>query len=625
MVYVLIVIVLEEENQNMFIKRCLSLVLSSITLSLLSSNLALAADDCVTCHTDVTPGIVSQHESGKMAAEGVGCATCHGSKHKTNDDYQNAKMPTPETCATCHPDQVEQHQAGKHQLAWIAMQTTPGYHNQLGAITEEGYKGCSGCHKIGVKGLKLEGTMLDTKVVGDGGKEIANYRYGNAQCDACHTRHSFKKAEAQDPRACAGCHMGFDHPQWEMYMSSKHGLIWDFDGNQNDGRAPTCQTCHMADGNHAVVTPWGFLGLRVPSEHNVRALIDVAPSLTDPLTQLADTLAALGFTGNYIDLDDDPAWVFDRAIILQAAGILDATLQPTQRFINVIVHGQAARGTKDFNAIRKSMKEACTKCHAKDFVDGHFKASDEIIKASDQEFSKAIQAVQGLYKDGVLQKPENWEYAPDVLQFYDNKTSLEQELYLIFMEYRQRAFQGAFHNSPDYMHWYGWAPLKASVNNILEEVARKRAETSLQLLKNLIVVNMADGVGSWGGDNSVTFQPNVNGLEVNGVLTATDVGPVGTLVGKAAGLVAVAAVKNGTFEGLYMLKDTTGELVAWDGKFSTLAPLANITLGASQPVEILKGQMTIGGESVSGAVNIYLGLIVEDKLMYFPRTIDVNI
>ena len=612
----------------MFVKRYLSLVLSGIFLNVLSSSMALAADDCITCHTEVTPGVVSQHEISKHASsENVTCSSCHGSSHKTKDDYKKAKMPTPETCGVCHSDKVEQLQAGKHQLAWIAMKTQAAYHGQPGAITEEGYRGCSGCHKIGVKGLKFEGTMLDTEVVGDGGKEIAKYRYGNAQCDACHTRHSFKKAEAQDPRACSNCHMGFDHPQWEMYMSSKHGVIWDFDGNKNDGtgRAPTCQTCHMAEGNHAVVTPWGFLGLRVPSEHNVRALTEVAPPLAGPLNQLADTLAALGFTGNYIDLDDDPGWVFDRAIILQAAGILDASLQPTQRFIDIVKLGQAARGTVSFNSIRESMKEACNKCHAKDFVDGHFVASDTIIKESDHEFAKAIQAVQGLYKDGILEKPEGWEYGPDLLQFYDAKTSVEQELYLIMLEYRQRAFQGAFHDSKDYMHWYGWAPLKASVNNILEDVKRMRAEASLHLLKNVIVVNMANGVGTWGGDNSITFQPSVNGLKVKGVLTATDVGPVGTLVGKAAKLVAIAAVKNGTQDGLYLLKNTNGELVAWDGKFGTLAPLADITLAAKQPVEILKGQMAIDGKSVSGAVNIYLGLIVEGKLMYFPRTIDINI
>jgi len=44
------------------------------------------------------------------------------------------------------------------------------------------------------------------------------------------------------------------------------------------------------------------------------------------------------------------------------------------------------------------------------------------------------------------------------------------------LEYRQRTFQGAFHISNDYMHWYGWAPLNTAVNNILQEAERMRAE-----------------------------------------------------------------------------------------------------------------------------------------------------
>jgi len=122
------------------------------------------------------------------------------------------------------------------------------------------------------------------------------------------------------------------------------------------------------------------------------------------------------------------------------------------------------------------MKANCNKCHSKGFVDLHMKSSDEILKAADHEFAKAIAAVQGLYKDGILEVPEGWKYAPDLLQYYDAKTMIEQELYLIMLEYRQRTFQGAFHASNDYMHWYGWAPLKTAVNTILEEEKRLRAE-----------------------------------------------------------------------------------------------------------------------------------------------------
>ena len=202
------------------------------------------------------------------------------------------------------------------------------------------------------------------------------------------------------------------------------------------------------------------------------ALIDVATALKEPLTKLAAALPS----GNYVDLDDDPQWTFDRALILQAAGVLDENLQPTERFVEIVVQGRAARGPEEFNMLRTQIKGVCNECHAKDYVSNHFKASDEIIKASDHVFAKAIAAVQGLYKDGILKKPEGWKYAPDLLQYYDARTSIEQELYLIMLEYRQRTFQGAFHVSNDYMHWYGWAPLNTAVNNILQEAERMRAE-----------------------------------------------------------------------------------------------------------------------------------------------------
>ncbi|MDM8559914.1 multiheme c-type cytochrome [Candidatus Parabeggiatoa sp. HSG14] len=474
----------------MFIKRGLSLALVSIFLYMLS-NSALAAskeaeaakkkelnNECVGCHINVNPGIVRQFLDSPMSnppekVDAVVCTDCHGEDHETADDYKNAEMPTPETCGECHEDQVDQLREGKHNLAWFAMKSQIAWHGQPGSISQEGYRGCSGCHKIGQKGLKGIMQGVTGEIEHDDGEEQENYRYGNVQCDACHTRHTFNKSEAQDPRACSNCHMGFDHPQWEMYMSNKHGVIWDIEGNKNvRGRAPTCQYCHMSEGNHAVKTSWGFLGLRIPTKHNVLALAEQNPSLKEPLEKLAKLLPE----GNYIDVDDDPEWVLDRALIFQAAGILDANLQPTERFIEIVVQGKAAHAPDDFNENRVIMKETCNECHSKHFVDVHFKASDEIIKAADHEFAKAIKTVQGLYKDGILRTPPEWKYAPDLLQYYDAKTKVEQELYLILLEYRQRAFQGAFHGSNDYMHWYGWAPLKTAVATILEESRKMRAE-----------------------------------------------------------------------------------------------------------------------------------------------------
>lgn len=438
--------------------------------------------ECIGCHINVTPGIVKQYLGSPMAntekdEENVACTDCHGDQHLAMDDFAKAQMPTAETCGECHKKQLRQLRAGKHNLAWFGMKSQIAWHGQPGSITREGYRGCSGCHKIGQKGLEGVRQGNEGAPEYDGGREQQHYRYGNVQCDACHTRHSFRKEEARDPRACSNCHMGFDHPQWEMYMSAKHGIIWDIEGNQNtDGRAPTCQFCHMTKGDHEVRTPWGFLGLRIPTKENVLALIEVAPSLEENLRSLAAALPS----GHYDGVDDDPQWTLDRALILQAAGILDAGLQPTERFVEIVVQGQAARGPEEFNALRAEMKHNCNTCHSAKYVDAHFNAADEIIKAADHEFAKAIKAVQGLYADGILEKPEGWEFAPDLLQYYDARSEVEQELYLIMLEYRQRAFQGAFHASNDYMHWYGWAPLKTAVSNILEGSKQLRAEHEAQ-------------------------------------------------------------------------------------------------------------------------------------------------
>jgi hydroxylamine dehydrogenase len=386
---------------------------------LFAGSSAQAEVDCVACHEKATPGIVQQHLSGVMGQSGVTCGDCHGYDHKTGEDAKLAKMPTPKTCASCHPDQVEQFQKGKHQLAWIAGSSMPMWGHQPDAVVGTGYKGCSGCHKIGAKS----------------DAEAAKFRYGNAQCDSCHTRHTFSKAEARDPRACQTCHMGFDHPQWEMWSASKHGSIWQIEGKDSK-RAPTCQTCHMKDGGHGVITSWGFLAVRLP--------------------------------------EDDPDWMNDRVTILQALGVLDLKGKPTPR-LDLVKAGKIARLTKEaFQAERQKMLKICNDCHSPSFSKQQLDAGDEIVREIDKIMAEAIRIVQDLYKDGVLKMPAGWSFGPDLLQFYEAKSSIEQELYVMFMEYRMRAFQGAFHFNPDYMHWYGWAPLKESLQRIKDEAVSLR-------------------------------------------------------------------------------------------------------------------------------------------------------
>ncbi len=386
---------------------------------------------CVECHKTVTPNIVSDWQLSKHAQNSIDCSVCHGSGHTSKDDVSKVKIPTPDTCKMCHSQQVEQFSKGKHAFAWAAMKAMPTFHWQP-MVTTEGMKGCGGCHKVG---LKTPEEIKQLKEEGGG--------FGVASCDACHTRHTFSTVEARQPQACQTCHMGFDHPQWEMYSASKHGVRYLLKQNgtlPEKTAAPTCQTCHMQGGNHEVRTAWGFLAVRLP-------------------------------------MPEDKQWAADRATILKGLGVLDPDGNPTPR-LEVVKKAQVARLTQEeWQKERDKMLKTCNQCHSINFAKGELEKGDQMIKEADHLMAEAIEIVAGLYQDGILEKPDNYAYAyPDLLTFHDAATPIETKLHEMHLEYRMRAFQGTFHANPDYALWYGWAAMKRTLTDIkyLAEEMRAR-------------------------------------------------------------------------------------------------------------------------------------------------------
>ena len=53
------------------------------------------AQECVKCHTKVTPGIVKDWQVSEHAKHEVDCAACHGEGHVSADDVAKVKIPTP--------------------------------------------------------------------------------------------------------------------------------------------------------------------------------------------------------------------------------------------------------------------------------------------------------------------------------------------------------------------------------------------------------------------------------------------------------------------------------------------------------------------------------------------------
>jgi hypothetical protein len=385
------------------------------------------AKECADCHNKITPGIVSDWKISKHNKNGVGCADCHGNRHTAADDVKNAAIPTPAVCGDCHAVRVEQYKAGKHAAAWAAMKAMPTIHFQPMMLTE-GMKGCGGCHKLG---LKTDAEIKELKEKSGG--------FGVASCDACHTRHTFSIKEARQPQACQTCHMGFDHPQWEMYSSSKHGVRFLLKQSgilPEETAAPTCQTCHMQDGNHTVGTAWGFLAVRLP-------------------------------------MPDDNQWSADRATILQGLGVLDPAGKPTGR-LDVVKAANVARLTQeDWQKERDKMVKTCNGCHSVNFAKGELEKGDRLIREADRLMAEAIRTVASLYKDGLLPKPLGYAYPFPDCCFHDADRH-RKKLFVMFLEHRMRAFQGSFHANPDYAVWYGWSEMQRDLTEIREKAGELR-------------------------------------------------------------------------------------------------------------------------------------------------------
>ncbi len=399
----------------------LSTVLSAVLLLIHINNVPARPSGCETCHLKITPGIVKDFNRGKMSKK-LTCKACHGKKHKTALDSDRAGLPTISTCRSCHSKQARQYLSGKHSLGMLAITAFPNFYHRQPKAFIAGQKGCNGCHNMGMTNKKIRKNSAMRKY----------YKYG-MDCQNCHTRHAFSRKEALQPEACNSCHTGFDHAQWEMWSHSKHGSAYKIDRKAH--RGPTCQDCHMSGGNHKVMTSWGFWAVRLP--------------------------------------ESDKEWMGYRITIFKALGLLDKNGNPTPRFKIFKTAKMLRVNKKSWDMERTKTKESCQQCHCAGFVKENLKNADLMIKASDKILSRAINIVTALYRDKIIKKhtgQTEFPY-PNLLCFYEVETPVEERLYDMFMDYRMKTCQAAFHIMPDYTTWYGYAKMKETLVEI-EEMAR---------------------------------------------------------------------------------------------------------------------------------------------------------
>jgi len=393
------------------------------------------ADVCVNCHKKTNPAIVSDWQSSKHAGSKISCAACHGDRHKSAADAALAQIPSPDSCAKCHAKRVAEFKKGKHALGWAAMGAMPIAH-MLPAEMADGKKGCGGCHKIG---LKSEKEIAELNKSGS--------LSGIASCDACHTRHTFSVAEARQPQACLTCHEGFDYAQWETYSNSKHGvraLLKQVSVLPAGSAAPTCQTCHMQNGDHEVRNAWGCLFERMP-------------------------------------MPEDKQWAGDRATIFQALGALDPDFKPTPMLEGAKALDMLRMTQESWQKERDKMVKTCVQCHSEKFAKGELAKGDQMIRETDHLMAEGIRTVAGLYKDGILQKPNGYAYPfPNIATFNYAPTPIEMKLSGMFFGHRMHAIMGTFHSSPINAYTHGWSEMRADLTEINAMAAELRRTSLLE-------------------------------------------------------------------------------------------------------------------------------------------------
>ena len=415
----------------------------------------LDSNSCGPCHAKLEPTIVRQFAASAMGRPGtqdprviyplrqITCANCHGRDH---DVIMATKGRVPElVCGSCHVQIYKEHVLdvghsygpgpGKLGVNWERNIGVPHYKEMPRKVME---LGCDACHaQAGASDQKYWSDSLHRYI------DLSSLVYRNG-CIACHTRHSFNLEEARKPEACYTCHMGPDHPNYESYMASKHGSIyaargrsWDWTTflDQATYDTPTCSYCHMvyvADG-----------GARTVSHNMTRKII----------------------------------W----GMGVQAAGgdLKDLAAAP------------------EGGAKRKEMIKVCMTCHSEDKARGYLESADAHKLAGDALVVEARGILSGLYHDGLIQ-PSHAATSAGLLpgprfsaidlpggaaqhsptSLYYDVTPIEREYFDMFFFSALKSYKGAFHMSPDYAWWYGYADELGHLATIRDDAERLRSENA---------------------------------------------------------------------------------------------------------------------------------------------------
>jgi hydroxylamine dehydrogenase len=153
--------------------------------------------------------------------------------------------------------------------------------------------------------------------------------------------------------------------------------------------------------------------------------------------------------------------------------------------------------TPENEARRNEMIKVCMTCHSEDKARGYLKSADAHKLAGDALVVEARDILTGLYKDRLIE-PSHGQRAAGLLpgpgfsaielpggfaqhsptSLYYNVSQIERDYFDMFFFSNLKSYKGAFHMSPDYAWWYGYADVLGHLARLRDEAQKLRQARS---------------------------------------------------------------------------------------------------------------------------------------------------
>lgn len=427
-----------ERRRPLFLRLGLALCLLWNAVPIAGAAAPHSADtqECLACHVQATPGIVSDWQRSRhaqvtpaeaMAVEplsrkvsspnvpeglkghSVGCAECHTVRAEAHQDtvehngYRMYVVVSPEDCRTCHQEEATQYRKNLMAHAHDNLMKNPLYRQLVDAVNGlQTFDGgvlqasapmahtnddsCLSCHGTDVR---VQGTVsretdfgtMDFAVLSgwpNAGVGRLNPDGSHGSCASCHVRHGFSMEVARKPETCSQCHKGPDVPAYKVYGVSKHGNLY---GSLKDKWNFTNVPWVMGKDANAPTCAVCHVSLVV--DENKKVLAKRTHAMND---RLPWRIFGLVYAHPH---PRDP----ETHKIVNADGLA----LPTR--LDGSWAAEALIDKVEQDARRKTMQAVCLDCHGTAWVDGHWERFEKTIEETNRMTGTATAVMVRAWKE----------------------------------------------------------------------------------------------------------------------------------------------------------------------------------------------------------------------------------